>query len=78
MDPAAKEAMDLDREQSYVKYVDESIDVERDFHFLRFEFLQRLNLLAAMALIAGLITLSPCPSASTQLEWKPSQEGTKT
>lgn len=30
--------------QSFVKYVHRSLDEEEDFHFLRFEFLQRLNL----------------------------------
>lgn len=27
-----------------LNYVKESLDVEEDFHFLRFEFLQRLNI----------------------------------
>ncbi|KAK0704019.1 hypothetical protein B0T26DRAFT_658545 [Lasiosphaeria miniovina] len=30
--------------ENFVKYVNRSLDEEEDFHFLRFEFLQRLNL----------------------------------
>lgn len=30
--------------EGLVKYVNRSLDEEEDFHFLRFEFLQRLNL----------------------------------
>jgi hypothetical protein len=30
--------------EKFVQYVHRSLDEEEDFHFLRFEFLQRLNL----------------------------------
>lgn len=30
--------------ENFVQYVNRSLDEEEDFHFLRFEFLQRLNL----------------------------------
>ena len=37
--------MSLEEEaQNLVSYVNRSLDEEEDFHFLRFEFLQRLNL----------------------------------
>lgn len=35
--------LDSDSE-NFVRYVNRSLDEEEDFHFLRFEFLQRLNL----------------------------------
>jgi len=30
--------------ENFVQYVNRSLDEEEDFHFLRFEFLQRLNI----------------------------------
>jgi hypothetical protein len=35
---------DLDEVKDLVEYVNRSLDEEEEFHFLRFEFLQRLNI----------------------------------
>jgi hypothetical protein len=38
------DTMELNEEEGLVEYVNRSLDEEEDFHFLRFEFLQRVNI----------------------------------
>lgn len=53
-----------------VKYVNESVDVEEDFHFLRFEFLQRINIVNLQVELAQIKSrLYPsCEVSSTDLD----------
>lgn len=54
-----------------IDYVNESVDVEEDFHFLRFEFLQRVNIVNLQVELARMKSqLDPsCDVSSTDLDY---------